>query len=84
MKYLIRLKKNKARAHLWNGSDTVCRMWSTGGLRAKKQFVVCDTSEGRKICHMCQSVANKNPPSKMEEVVVWGDNWEDEPAFNPF
>lgn len=82
MKYLIRLKKGKARAHLWNGTDTVCRMWSTGGLKARKQFLVCDTSENRKICHMCQTVAKKIVPS--ETVVIWGDNWEDEPSFNPF
>lgn len=84
MKYLIRLKKGKARAHLWNGSDTVCRMWSTGGLRARRQFLVCDTPEGRKICHMCQAVTNKLTAQKAEGIVIWGDNWEDESSFNPF
>jgi hypothetical protein len=50
--YLIKGQGTKARAHLWTGTDTVCRMWSTGGL-SKSKYSVCSDSGGRKTCHMC-------------------------------
>ena len=59
MKYLIRLGKKKARAHLWLGRDTVCRLYSTGGIRAKSKFIVCDSPENRPICVMCDIVCAK-------------------------
>ncbi len=31
-KYLIRNQGKKQKAHLWDGVDTLCTMWSTGGL----------------------------------------------------
>jgi len=59
MQYLLRevsKKKRKRRpavAHLWDGTDTACRMWSTGGIRAKKRYRVSGDPEGRPICTMC-------------------------------
>lgn len=51
MKYLIR-KKGGGKAHYWEGSDTRCRMASTGGL-SRRKYVVTDNPNGRRICHMC-------------------------------
>lgn len=51
--YLIRKVGNKQAAHLWLGDDTVCRMWSTGGL-SKKRYRICATDEGRRLCRMCK------------------------------
>jgi hypothetical protein len=51
-RYLVR-KKGGGKTHLWDGSDTKCRMASTGGLLMRK-YVVSDVSCGRPICHMCQ------------------------------
>ena len=59
MKYLIRRGKKKARAHLWLGRDTVCRLYSTGGIKAKSKFIVCDSPENRPICVMCGIVCAK-------------------------
>lgn len=49
--YLVR-KKNAITGHIWTGYDTVCRMYSTGGLRKKAYLVVerCDLP----ICTMCK------------------------------
>jgi hypothetical protein len=55
--YLIRGagKGLNARAHLWDGVDTLCRMWSTGGL-AKRKFSVQDKDLGLPVCSMCGNV----------------------------
>ena len=48
--YLVRKKKPKTR-HIWTGYDTVCRMYSTGGLR-KNSYKVEKESD-LPICTMC-------------------------------
>lgn len=59
MKFLINKRLNiKKRAHYWNGTDTLCRMFSTGGLRSR-QLVVADTSYGMPVCSMCRKAAIK-------------------------
>lgn len=40
-------------AHLWDGTDTRCRMWSTGGIQKKNHYRVRATPEGRKVCNLC-------------------------------
>lgn len=50
--FLIRNRGQKQKAHIWRGNDTVCRMWSTGGLK-RKNFAICDSPQGHEICHMC-------------------------------
>jgi len=54
--YLVR-KKNAKTAHLWTGFDTVCRMYSTGGLR-KKAYQAVHKSD-LPICAMCQNNSKK-------------------------
>lgn len=57
MKYLVsRVKHWKKRAHLWDGADTFCRMYLTGGLR-QDRYEVADTHEGKPICLMCSTQA---------------------------
>jgi hypothetical protein len=58
MKYLIRKNGTKQKAHVWLGGDTVCRMWSTGGLK-RDRFEVRDDRGEREICHMCKSVSER-------------------------
>jgi hypothetical protein len=53
LKYLIRQRGEKVRAHYWDGTDTACRMASTGGLRMDR-FLVTDSPLGKAVCHMCQ------------------------------
>lgn len=51
-KFLIRKTGRKIAAHLWDGADTACRMWSTGGLKKKNYTVHADT-QGHEVCVMC-------------------------------
>lgn len=56
--FLLRKGKKKQKAHLWNGVDTFCRMWSTGGLNAKKgDFILSSSTYGKGICSLCQNRA---------------------------
>lgn len=50
--FLIRNEGKKSKAHIWLGHDTVCRMWSTEGLK-KSRYSVRETRGEREICHMC-------------------------------
>ena len=53
MRYFYNPRK-KATAHIWMGTDTACRMWSTGGIK-NKQMKVLDDRDGRRICQNCES-----------------------------
>jgi len=59
MLYLIRQTKGKigkkAKAHYWDGMDTMCRMASTGGLKIER-YSVFDSPMEKDICTMCKSV----------------------------
>lgn len=50
--YLVRKRKAKT-AHIWTGYDTVCRMYSTNGLR-KIAYMVVATSD-LPTCSMCNA-----------------------------
>ena len=59
-------------AHIWTGSDTACRQYSTGGIKRAGQ-VVKDRGQ-RKICHMCSSVTYEkvySPPPDIETDTEW-------------
>ena len=56
MKYLINPLRTKRKAHLWNGSDTACRMGSTGGLRMS-EYAVVEDKEGRQVCSICEQIS---------------------------
>jgi hypothetical protein len=58
MKFLIRKQGAKVKAHLWTGDDTVCRMWSTGGLKQPRFEVRVDRGD-HEICHMCDQLSTK-------------------------
>ena len=61
--YLIRGKGKNPRAHVWTGNDTVCRMWSTGGLR-QSNYSVHSELGGLEICSMCRGAALERRPSE--------------------
>lgn len=54
MKYLIRKKKPKC-YHVFVGSDTLCRLYSTGGL-SKKKYVLSSTPGDLPVCQLCGAV----------------------------
>ena len=55
MKYLIHPRKPSKKAHIWTGSDTYCRMYSTGGISKNSKFEVYDTAMGRPVCALCDA-----------------------------
>lgn len=58
--YLYRSKQTSA-AHHWDGLDTACRMWSTGGMSKKRKYETAETLGGRRVCAMCEQVkANRS------------------------
>ena len=66
--YLLNPLKNKSAAHYWDGQDTLCRMFSTGGLTKRKQKIFNDPM-GKPICLMClnaQQKATMQPEPKVE------------------
>lgn len=61
--YLLNPTKRKSVAHLWTGTDTVCRMYSTKGLKEERQELT-ETTLGKRICTMCAIVKRKTQGSK--------------------
>lgn len=61
--YLIKLRKQKGRAHIWNGVDTLCRMASTGGLGQKIGYVIRPDAAGRPVCQLCANRAEREAPA---------------------
>jgi hypothetical protein len=63
MEYSYLMRKKSPVAHLWDGLDTLCRMWSTGGMggmsKGKKKFQVSKDHGGRRICTMCANVLGR-------------------------
>ena len=53
MEYLIKESGTIKSAHYWNGIDTACRMWSTGGLNQNKKWSVFPDAQGHPVCTMC-------------------------------
>ena len=60
MKYLIKYRRiKKSVVHLWTGEDTICKMYSTGGLKVE-DYKVSETPENRNICQNCLNVQAQN------------------------
>lgn len=59
MKYLIRAKGQKNSAHYWNEAamDTLCTMWTTGGMDRRRKWLLLDSPGEHPICHMCATKA---------------------------
>ena len=52
--YLTR-KTRTGKAHYWNGLDTACRMYSTGGMNPKR-YAPIEEIGNQPICTMCKQV----------------------------
>lgn len=64
--FLIRLesperkkRSSNNKAHIWNGQDTYCRMWSAkgGGISHKADVTLTNSTMGKEICLMCMNKA---------------------------
>ena len=58
--YLIKDRKKSRRAHLWTGNDTICRMWSTGGMGQRRGYSVHVEVGEREICELCNELNRRN------------------------
>jgi hypothetical protein len=72
MEYLVKTKgpdgKQLGRCHIWDGGDTLCRMWSTGGIGTRGCWVVTDEKPVRGICSNCKSVERHAVDSEFQEI----------------
>lgn len=57
--FLIRDNKQKVSAHHWDGHDTACKMWSTGGMNKDHKWSVHAGPGNHSICTMCANVHRK-------------------------
>lgn len=62
MQYLVAIRQNKRRAHIWTGADTACRLYATGGL-VQAKYTVAESSHGRAVCYMCSNVQFGHKPA---------------------
>lgn len=58
MQYLLNASKEKSSAHLFTDGDTLCKMFSTGGMN-KRKHQLFSSDMGKEICTMCSSVLRK-------------------------
>ena len=80
MKYLISKKGNKKkqrRAHLWDGEDTQCRMFSTGKWNLNN-FILSENDYELETCFMCKTVLDKKKIFFSESVVFNEEFTDDE------
>lgn len=57
--YLTKIRKTKV-VHLWTGTDTVCRMYSTNpSWWRNPDWVITTAVEHKSVCSMCADVAVK-------------------------
>lgn len=51
--YFYNTNSRRDLAHIWTGTDTACRMWSSGGIGSRSGWSVHAESAGKRICHQC-------------------------------
>jgi len=52
-RYLVNPQR-RAKSHIWTGNDTLCKMWSTGGLK-RESYEVAEQPGLNGICSMCSA-----------------------------
>lgn len=57
MEYLIRDQGTKNSAHFWIGTDTACKMWTTGGMNQRRKWSVHSDPGTHPICQMCLNIS---------------------------
>lgn len=69
MRYLVkRIRPQNPRnciAHVMVGTDTVCRMLSTGGITRLQRYIETDRlPDGFTVCHMCKPSQRTRPSAR--------------------
>lgn len=52
-KYIVKRNKPTHKAHIFDGSDTLCRLLSTGGMGVVRGYEVVTELGDRELCKMC-------------------------------
>ncbi len=64
MNYLIKVnnKRKKQIAHLWSEEekDTICRMYTTGGITSKNAYKINEFKGDASICQICTNNLRRN------------------------
>lgn len=61
--YLSRKTGERPRFHYWNGEDTACRMWSTGGIKRKGKFIALPKiDDDARLCRLCKAIVESKKP----------------------
>lgn len=66
MKYLVR-KTLTGSAHYWNGTNSFCKMYATGGMK-KSKYIVSTQKHGLPICTMCNNNIKKEDNHKYLDI----------------
>ena len=68
-RYLVRVSKKGPSAHIWDGEDTACRMWKSGGLKARGMRI-SHHQLGSRLCKLCaaESGATDSPGPPLVDV----------------
>ena len=53
--YIYSVRKKSRVCHMWDGQDTLCRLWSTGGIQSPSRYRWANQTGGRPVCHMCSN-----------------------------
>lgn len=58
--YFFNPKSGRKTTHLWDGQDTLCHQWSSGGMHATRGWAAFkELPPGRKICGLCLNKAER-------------------------
>jgi hypothetical protein len=69
MMYFFRKFGTKNSAHYWTGDDTVCKLWSSGGMNKNRPYGIFDDPQGHPLCAMCHQLKPMpDAPPRKEKV----------------
>lgn len=62
-----KLKLTKNKMHIWNGQDSYCTMWSTGGLK-QDRHILTDTPPADVFCSNCVDQYRRHVPKEHQKI----------------
>lgn len=62
-----KLKPTKNKMHIWNGQDSYCTMWGTGGLK-QDRHILTDTPPADVFCSTCVDQYRRHVPKENQKV----------------
>ncbi|WP_162689783.1 hypothetical protein [Acinetobacter sp. CFCC 11171] len=62
-----KLKLTKNKMHIWNGQDSYCTMWGTGGLK-QDRHILTDTPPADVFCSTCVDQYRRHVPKENQKI----------------